>query len=256
MADQQQGNVQALAFPSPPPFYQHFTEENLARVSVLRAGRESDSSQKDDSPKEPELQGDLQYLQPPEPPAEGTYRSFGDIYNLNDILPSLTEQGIEQLYSPPATPSGSSAGPDKQSHSDRTLILKRIAKSLLLNFLELMGIMSVNPEQYAEKIQDLRTLFINFHHLLNEYRPHQARESLILMMEAQLARSKAETNGIESMKTKVEGILAGLGQVNIAPEEAEEYKDTKKDLEEYDGAKDVWDELHREYGLVEPVISS
>ncbi|OBT55535.1 hypothetical protein VE04_04273 [Pseudogymnoascus sp. 24MN13] len=256
MADQQQGNVQASAFPSPPPFYQHFTEENLARVAILRAGRESDSSQKEDSPKEPELRGDLQYLQPPEPPAEGTYRSFGDLYNLNDILPSLTEQGIEQLYSPPATPSGSGAGSDPQSHSDRTLILKRIAKSLLLNFLELMGIMSVNPEQYAEKIQDLRTLFINFHHLLNEYRPHQARESLILMMEAQLARSKAETNGIENMKTKVEGILAGLGQVNIAPEDAKEYKDIKKDLEEYDGAKDVWDELHREYGLVEPGKSS
>ncbi|OBT63449.1 hypothetical protein VE03_07160 [Pseudogymnoascus sp. 23342-1-I1] len=256
MADQQQGNVQASAFPSPPPFYQHFTEENLARVAILRAGRDSDSSQKDDSPKEPELPADLQYLQPPEPPTEGTYRSFGDLYNLNDILPSLTEQGIEQLYSPPGTPSGSGAGSDPQSHSDRTLILKRIAKSLLLNFLELMGIMSVNPEQYAEKIQDLRTLFINFHHLLNEYRPHQARESLILMMEAQLARSKAETDGIESMKTKVEGILAGLGQVNIVREEAEEYKDSKKDLEEYDGAKDIWAELHSEYGLVEPGISS
>lgn len=176
-------------------------------------------------------------------------------YQLNDILPSLTEQGIEQLYSPPATPSGSGTGSDPQSHSDRTLILKRIAKSLLLNFLELMGIMSVNPEQYAEKIQDLRTLFINFHHLLNEYRPHQARESLILMMEAQLARSKAETNGIESMKSKVEGILAGLGQVNIV-EEIEEQKDNKKGIEEYDGAKDVWDELHRDYGLVEPGISS
>ena len=119
-----------------------------------------------------------------------------------------------------------------------------------------MGIMSVNPEQYEEKIQDLRTLFINFHHLLNEYRPHQARESLILMMEAQLARSKAETNGIESMKAKVEGILAGLGQVNIVSEETEDHKDNKKDLEEYDGTKDVWDELHREYGLVEPGISS
>lgn len=176
-------------------------------------------------------------------------------YQLNDILPSLTEQGIEQLYSPPATPSGSGGGSDPQSHSDRTLILKRIAKSLLLNFLELMGIMSVNPEQYAEKIQDLRTLFINFHHLLNEYRPHQARESLILMMEAQLARSKAETNGIESMKSKVEGILASLGQVNVS-EETEAHKDNKKDVEEYDGAKDVWEELHREYGLAEAGISS
>lgn len=118
-----------------------------------------------------------------------------------------------------------------------------------------MGIMSVNPEQYAEKIQDLRTLFINFHHLLNEYRPHQARESLILMMEAQLARSKAETKGIESMKAKVEGILAGLGQVNIGNEEVEEHKDDKTNLEDYNGVKEVWDELHREYGVVGPKTS-
>jgi mediator of RNA polymerase II transcription subunit 7 len=56
---------------------------------------------------------------------------------LNEELPSLEEQGIPQVYTPPAT-SG--------KHFDRALTLKRIAKSLLLNFLELVGIMSVNPE--------------------------------------------------------------------------------------------------------------
>jgi mediator of RNA polymerase II transcription subunit 7 len=61
---------------------------------------------------------------------------------MNDPLPSLEEQGIQQLYTPPATPTGSNG-----KHTDRALILKRIAKSLLLNFLELLGIMSVNPEQ-------------------------------------------------------------------------------------------------------------
>jgi mediator of RNA polymerase II transcription subunit 7 len=61
---------------------------------------------------------------------------------MNDPLPSLEEQGIQQLYTPPATPTGTSG-----KHTDRALILKRIAKSLLLNFLELIGIMSVNPEQ-------------------------------------------------------------------------------------------------------------
>jgi mediator of RNA polymerase II transcription subunit 7 len=161
-------------------------------------------------------------------------------------LPSLAEQGIEQLYTPPSTPSSSGSG--SATHSDRALILKRLAKSLLLNFLELMGIMSVNPDQYAEKIQDLRTLFINFHHLLNEYRPHQARESLILMMEAQLAKSKAETEGIEKMKAKVEEILAGLGQVKLLNEDVEENKNDKRSSEDFDGSKEVWDELRREYG--------
>lgn len=252
MTDHQQGNALASVFPSPPPFYQYFTEENLA-LAASHAKGGSTSDQKGGPLGPLDSQSDLQYLEPPEPPAEGTYRSFGDLYNLNDVLPSLAEQGIDQLYTPSLSSSGS--GSDPQSHSDRTLILKRLAKSLLLNFLELMGIMSINPEQYAEKIQDLRTLFINFHHLLNEYRPHQARESLILMMEAQLARSKAETKGIEDMKAKVEGILAGLGQANMGSEEVEEYKDDKKNIEDYNGVKEVWDELHREYGLIEPKIS-
>jgi hypothetical protein len=32
---------------------------------------------------------------------------------------------------------------------DRAFELKRLAKSLLLNFLELIGIMSINPEQVS-----------------------------------------------------------------------------------------------------------
>jgi mediator of RNA polymerase II transcription subunit 7 len=128
-------------------------------------------------------------------------------------------------------------------------VLKRLAKSLLLNFLELMGIMSVNPEHYAEKIQDLRTLFINFHHLLNEYRPHQARESLILMMEEQLERARGETRGIEAMKEKVEGILRGLGQAKLADGEGEEAQEANgKGMEEGDVDVAIWEELRKEFG--------
>jgi mediator of RNA polymerase II transcription subunit 7 len=112
-----------------------------------------------------------------------------------------------------------------------------------------MGIMSVNPEQYAEKIQDLRTLFINFHHLLNEYRPHQARESLIMMMEDQLERSRNETAGIERMKAKVEGILSGLGQAKLADKDVncEKAGDNSKANDE-DVEMAIWEELSREFG--------
>ena len=67
---------------------------------------------------------------------------------------------------------------------------------------------------------DLRTLFINFHHLLNEYRPHQARESLILMMRDQLERSRKETEGILKMKEEVEGMLEGLQKIGLGEREA------------------------------------
>ena len=73
-----------------------------------------------------------------------------------------------------------------------------------------MGTLSVNPEHYGRKIEDLRTLFINMHHLINEYRPHQARETLIVMMEEQVERCRGEVNGFREMREKVEGILEGL----------------------------------------------
>lgn len=42
------------------------------------------------------------------------------------------------------------------------------------------------------QIDDLSLLFVHMHHLLNEFRPHQARETLRVMMETQ-KRQRVET---------------------------------------------------------------
>jgi len=108
--------------------------------------------------------------------------------------------------------------------------------------------MSINPEQYADKVQDLRTLFINFHHLLNEYRPHQARESLILMMQDQLDRSRAETEGIMKMKGEVEGILEGLAKIGLSDEVVQNGIGEKELNVSVEAGHDVWNELEAQFG--------
>ncbi|TVY25161.1 Mediator of RNA polymerase II transcription subunit [Lachnellula hyalina] len=237
MDDPQPPNTLAAAFPAPPPFWQSFTPENLERISKLRAPQNRTRREENGiPPRILNLPPELRFLQPPEPPVEGVYRCFGDVFNLKDPLPTLQEMSIQQLYTPPPSPS---------SHIDRALILKRLAKSLLLNFLELTGIMSTNPEQYEEKVQDLRTLFINFHHLLNEYRPHQARESLILMMQDQLEKSRKETQGIRAVKERVEGVIEGLGKLKLA--EFENGKVGQGEVEVVEDGRDVWETLEKEF---------
>lgn len=116
---------------------------------------------------------------------------------------------LTQLYPDPApqTVDGS-----EWTH-DRARYLKTLARSIILSFIELIGILAVNPPLYEEKIKHLKTLFENALHLINEYRPHQARESLIMMMEKQIQAKRDEIEQVKTMKEKVDTLLAGLGKV-------------------------------------------
>ena len=161
-------------------------------------------------------------------------------------LISLEQIGITQLYTPPSSPSHGGPLISKAQHHDRAFLLKRLAKSLLLNFLELVGIMSTEPSHYGEKVEDLKTLAINFHHLLNEYRPHQARESLILMMQDHLERSRAETEGILRMQGEVERLLEGLGSAGLVEKDVMEVDEGDEEVE--GEGKDVWEEIWKTFG--------
>jgi len=65
--------------------------------------------------------------------------------------------------------------------------LKKLNHSITASFLDLVDIIIRNPESEARaaKIDDLTLLFIHMHHLVNEFRPHQARETLRVMLEQQ-----------------------------------------------------------------------
>lgn len=160
----------------------------------------------------------------------------------------MKEQGIEQLYPDPATGTEQTSQPSPPLN--HAYYLMKISKSLLLNFLEFVGILSVSPEQYQAKVEDLRNLFINAHHLLNLYRPHQARESLIMMMEEQLERSKDEIKQMDKVKADIEALLEQLeveGQQTasaVQPEGADQPKEDARRA--IDDSRLVWDFLDRD----------
>ncbi|KAF2849570.1 hypothetical protein T440DRAFT_469321, partial [Plenodomus tracheiphilus IPT5] len=82
-------------------------------------------------------------------------------------------------------------------------------RSLLLSYLKLLGVVASDPTSLmrTETLADMTTLETNMHALINEYRPHQARETLIEKMEAQVERKKKEIEGVKHVAERVKAVL-------------------------------------------------
>ncbi|KAH3687904.1 hypothetical protein WICPIJ_001121 [Wickerhamomyces pijperi] len=200
MSQQEDSLISAL-YPPPPPFVKFFTDENIEKLENSKKGNDTVELEDEDKV--------LEFLTPPTQPEGDTYRSFGNIWQFNDKMPKLEEMGIEKLYKDPD---------DKSSSNDskfKIQELRTLLKSLLLNFLEVIGVMSSAPDQFHIKIDQIRTILINIHHLLNEYRPHQSRESLILLMEKQIDTKRNEIEEIENTCKNVEEKIKHLIQSHV-----------------------------------------
>ncbi len=206
-------------YPPPPPYIKFFTDENLQK---LKEWKEHTSGLDGAENVELDPKDELNFLIPPPLPAGNTYRSFGNLWQINDKIPKLKDMGVTQLYPSSDSISQDVTNEDPITHESTTTTtitttdpakidpktnpepgeelssferiqqLNKLLKSLLLNFLELIGIMGVSPEQFPNKLENIHTILLNFHHLLNEYRPHQSRESLILLLTKQIESKKVE----------------------------------------------------------------
>ncbi|XP_015204785.1 mediator of RNA polymerase II transcription subunit 7 [Lepisosteus oculatus] len=138
----------------------------------------------------------------PPPPIKDTYMMFGNQFQCDDlIIRPLESQGIERLH------------PVQFDHKKE---LKKLNMSILVNFLDLLDILIKSPGSIKreEKLEDLKLLFVHMHHLINEYRPHQARETLRVMMEVQ-KRQRLETaerfqKHLDRVVEVIQGCLASL----------------------------------------------
>ncbi|KAJ5441814.1 Mediator complex subunit Med7 [Penicillium cf. griseofulvum] len=217
MADESQQRTVNAAFAPPPPLWKHFTPENIDRVEQIKAeaSRGEDgrlNKNKKWSPAELralEIPSELRYLVPPDIP-EGQYSVFGELQTVSLYSIAIIARAGNRTALSRTPAAGTDQNLQPSPPLNHAYYLLKISKSLLLNFLEFTGILSVSPEQFESKVEDLRNLFINAHHLLNLYRPHQARESLIMMMEEQLNHSREEMKQMDKVKVEVESLLEQL----------------------------------------------
>ena len=128
---------------------------------------------------------------------------FGNVFTTEDcIVNSLESQGVKRLYS--------------AKDVDRKRELKKLNHSVLVNFLDLLDFLIKSPdsEKRVEKIADLNLLFIHMHHLINEFRPHQARETLRVMLHVQkrkrLQLAEKFHGHLEKVQETIQEALAAL----------------------------------------------
>ncbi|TKW40667.1 hypothetical protein SEVIR_1G260700v4 [Setaria viridis] len=130
----------------------------------------------------------------PPPPIDGIYTVFGVERKVNEGLQSLESLGLHQLY-----PKGPNIDFKKE--------LRTLNRELQLHILELADILVERPSQYARRVEDISLIFQNLHHLLNSLRPHQARATLIHMLESQIQRRKQAIEDIKQRRQEAQTLL-------------------------------------------------
>ncbi|KAL6714420.1 Mediator of RNA polymerase II transcription subunit 7 [Lecanora helva] len=231
MADQPQQTAVSAAFPAPPPFYKSFTTENLERQREYldSIGHDPKAAIPSLDPSQLlSLPAELRNLFPPPPPPDGKYRSFGVEHDI-----STTSATESQIIPTPAR-------------------LHTLTHNLLLSFLSLTNVLATNPGAYAPIWEELHTAFKEVYEVINGYRPHQARETLILMMEEQVEKVRGETKAVRESMERANDVLDKLrreeGHSSLLETTKHESARNRKKRRKEDTEKRVWEVLEKEVG--------
>ncbi|XP_074598406.1 mediator of RNA polymerase II transcription subunit 7-like [Brevipalpus obovatus] len=129
--------------------------------------------------------------EPPKPIVDGSFSMYGEqITNDDTIIKPLEARQIKRLY------------PREYDHKRE---LKKMNASILVNFLDLLDVIIKCPDtgKREEKCSDIAMLFLQMHHLINELRPHQARETLRVTLNNQRRQRMEIINRLNKQIDKV-----------------------------------------------------
>ena len=226
MADESQQAAVSAAYPAPPFFSKSFTSENVEQLNQLPSPGSTGSHGHAQN-----LPPGLRRLKPPQTPSDGTYASFGVTY---DITPVTTSA---------------------QTVPTRSALLS-LSDRLLQTFLRYVQILGTSPSGllWVPQWEEIRKTFEETHKIINEYRPQQARETLLLMVEDQIKQYKDETQRIRSSVARAREVMESLDAGNgdgdaKSTNDAKTLNDTK---ETFEAPVDLSPEmLHRIWEIVD-----
>lgn len=196
MAAEPQAGAVSAAFPAPPPFYKSFTPNNIERLQHFNdpASQTSIETQRSSGPSIPSisdptsLPAELHHLIPPAPPSDGKYRSFGILHDINP--PTSIPHRV----------------PTREN-------LLNLTDRLMRLYHRYVQILATNPsgELWVPQWEEIKRTFEEVHKVINEYRPHEARESLILRYEDQIKEIVEETEKVKRTVERARKVMSQLG---------------------------------------------
>ncbi|KAE9548522.1 hypothetical protein FO519_008265 [Halicephalobus sp. NKZ332] len=159
-------------FPMPPEFYRFYSAEHV-RLGTC----------------------------PPPPPVPPKFTVFGQDYDLEGpLVTPLEARGTSRLYGKFST------------MNDIRIEMKKINNSIMAAFLDLVQILIDCPESKdrGEKLEHLRTLFLNFHQLINELRPVEARHCLFTIQQQQSIHQLELHAKIQNSMSLAQAVVLGI----------------------------------------------
>ncbi|KAK4048504.1 hypothetical protein OIV83_004672 [Microbotryomycetes sp. JL201] len=228
-------------FPAPAHYYKRYTDYNLsiqdkdAAIDAPQGGTDARVLRRRD-------------LDPPdvdEIVRHGSYSVFGETWPVEEQLPSLAHMGVREMF-------------DKGQ--DRSQSLSTLLRAMLVTYTQLVSSLLQPPpsleatEQYMAQnqgqepqtdserlVEHIRLISVNMHHLVNELRPVQARETLKSMMRQQIERRRAKTAAINQRCAELYDILTGLRGQN-EPQKSQAARSTAE-IHKQDLNDDAWNRL-------------